>query len=124
MTRGTGIAYTTWKDVGPTSVSGTPEAPPDHIALAGLIIGSLVNIGKKVSCHFEFKLSYNNGPNKFELLDGINNVLFFFVTGGFILGLILFIRKIRKNRARDQDAVAVSYRRSQNVDDDCVVAHL
>ena len=78
MTRGTGIAYATWKDVGPTSVPGTPEAPPDHIALAGLIIGSLVNVGKKVSCHFEFKLSYNNGPNKFELLGGINNVLFFF----------------------------------------------
>ena len=63
--------------MGPTSVPGTPEAPLDHIALAGLIIGSLVNVGKKVSCHFEFKLSYNNVPNKFELLDGINNVLFF-----------------------------------------------
>ena len=124
MTRGTGIAYTTWKNLGSTSAPGTPETPLDHIALSGLIIGSLVNVGKWVSCHVEFKLPYNNVPNKFELLDEINNVLFFFVTGGFILGLILLIRKIRKNRARDQDAVAVSYRRSQSVDDDCVVAHL
>ena len=106
-------------------VSQEPQRRP-LITLRWLVLlsGVWLTLVRRSSCHFEFKLSYNNVPNKFELLDEINNVLFFFVTGGFILGLILFIRKMRKNRARDQDAVAVSYRRSQNVDDDCVVAHL
>ena len=50
---------------------------------------------------------------------------FFFVTGGFILGAILFVRKIRKNRARNHDVGAVSYRRAQSVDDDDrIVVHL
>ena len=51
---------------------------------------------------------------------------FFFVTGGFILGAILFVRKIRKNRARDANVGAVSYRRAQSVDDDDdrIVVHL
>ena len=77
MTRDSGDAYTTWKNLGATSLPGTPETPPDYLALAGLVVGILVNVGKRVSCHVDFKLSYNIIPNKYELFNGINNVLFF-----------------------------------------------
>ncbi len=37
------------------------------------------------------------------------------VSGGFVIGVILFVLKLRKNRARQQNVAGVSYQGSANV---------